>query len=69
MSSVPLPVPAPPEGLVREGDDWLYAEWRDGGWVSQISDVGGVQYKTNLGHEIGKVFNSFGAWLRGESKP
>jgi penicillin-binding protein 1A len=61
--------PAPPDGLVRDGEDWLYAEWRDGGWVSQISDAGGVQYKTNFGSEIGKVFNSFGAWLRGESRP
>ena len=61
--------PAPPDGLVNEGEDWLYAEWRDGGWVSQISDAGGVQYKTNFGSEIGKVFNSFGAWLRGESRP
>jgi penicillin-binding protein 1A len=61
--------PAPPEGLVRDGEDWLYAEWHDGGWVSQISDTSGVQYKTNLGSEIGKVFNSFGAWLRGESRP
>lgn len=61
--------PAPPEGLVNEGNDWLYAEWRDGGWVSQISDATGVQYKTNIGSEIGKVFNSFGAWLRGESRP
>lgn len=61
--------PAPPDGLVRDGEDWLYAEWRDGGWVSQISDASGVQYKTNIGSEIGKVFNSFGAWLRGESRP
>lgn len=61
--------PAPPDGLVRDGEDWLYAEWRDGGWVSQISDTSGVQYKTNIGSEIGKVFNSFGAWLRGESRP
>jgi penicillin-binding protein 1A len=61
--------PAPPDGLVNEGNDWLYAEWREGGWVSQISDASGVQYKTNIGSEIGKVFNSFGAWLRGESRP
>jgi penicillin-binding protein 1A len=61
--------PAPPDGLVRDGEDWLYAEWRDGGWVSQISDASGVQYKSNIGSEIGKVFNSFGAWLRGESRP
>lgn len=61
--------PAAPEGLVREGDEWLYAEWREGGWVSEISDAHGVQYKTNIGNEIGKAFSSFGAWLRGESRP
>ncbi|QHE87087.1 penicillin-binding protein 1A [Hydrogenophaga sp. BPS33] len=67
LKGVPVAqTPAPPDGLVREGDDWLYAEWRDGGWVSAISDSAGVQYQTNVGAEIGKVFNSFGAWLRGE---
>ncbi len=70
LKGVPIaPAPAAPEGLVREGEEWLYAEWRDGGWVSNISDTGGVQYKTNFGSEIGKVFSSFGAWLRGESRP
>ena len=70
LKGVPVAhAPAPPDGLVREGDDWLYSEWRDGGWVSEISDSTGVQYKTNVGAEIGKVFNSFGAWLRGESRP
>ncbi|MDO9437288.1 penicillin-binding protein 1A [Hydrogenophaga sp.] len=67
LKGVPVaPAPATPDGLVREGEDWLYSEWRDGGWVSEISDASGVQYKTNVGAEIGKVFNSFGAWLRGE---
>ncbi len=67
LKGVPVaPTPAPPDGLVRDGEDWLYAEWRDGGWVSQISDTAGVQYKTNFGNEVGKVFESFGAWLRGE---
>ncbi len=60
-----VPPAAPPDGLVREGEDWLYAEWRDGGWVSQISDTAGVQYKTTFGGEIGKVFDSIGNWLRG----
>ncbi len=35
---------APPAGLVREGEDWLYSEWRDGGWVAHISDPANVQY-------------------------
>ena len=56
--------PSPPEGLVRDGEDWLYAEWRDGGWVSAISDTTGVEYKTNFGGEVGKVFDSIGNWLR-----
>lgn len=59
-----VPPAAPPAGLVREGEDWLYAEWRDGGWVSQISDTAGTQYKTTLGGEIGKLFDSIGNWLR-----
>jgi len=35
---------APPAGLSRENDDWLYSEWRNGGWVERISDDTGVQY-------------------------
>jgi penicillin-binding protein 1A len=31
---------APPEGLVHQGDDWLYAEWVDGGWVQRIGADG-----------------------------
>jgi hypothetical protein len=34
------PLGAPPEGLVRRGDDWLYAEWIDGGWVQRIGADG-----------------------------
>lgn len=61
--------PTPPEGLVRDGDEWLYAEWRDGGWVSQISDATGVQYKTTLGAEIGRALGAFGDWLRSGTPP
>jgi penicillin-binding protein 1A len=61
--------PAPPEGLVRDGDEWLYAEWRDGGWVSQISDAGGVQYQTSFGAGIGRVFDAIGDWLRSGTPP
>ena len=48
---------------------FLYAEWRDGGWVSQISDTAGTQYKTNFGGEIGKLFDSIGNWLRSGTRP
>jgi penicillin-binding protein 1A len=36
--------PKPPAGLLHDGDDWLYTEWRDGGWVAHISDPDNVQY-------------------------
>jgi penicillin-binding protein 1A len=37
LKGVPqAPQGAPPEGLVRQGDDWLYAEWVDGGWLQRI---------------------------------
>ncbi len=29
--------PAPPPGLLRAADDWLYAEWGEGGWITQIA--------------------------------
>lgn len=35
--------PAPPAGLSRVNDDWLYSEWLDGGWVSSITDATGSQ--------------------------
>jgi len=38
------PLGSPPAGLVREGEDWLYSEWRDGDWVAHISDPANVQY-------------------------
>ena len=31
---------APPEGLLRQGDDWLYSEWAAGGWVQRIGADG-----------------------------
>ena len=36
--------PRAPEGVMHDGDDWLYTEWREGGWVSHISDPANVQY-------------------------
>jgi penicillin-binding protein 1A len=45
LKSVPVvPPPAPPAGLSRVNGEWLYSEWLEGGWVSSISDTGGVQY-------------------------
>ena len=43
LKGVPSAAPGPPpEGLVRQGDDWLYSEWADGGWVQHIGADGGV---------------------------
>ena len=36
---------------------------------SQISDTAGVQYKTNFGAEVGRVFDAIGTWLRGGATP
>jgi penicillin-binding protein 1A len=33
-----------PAGLVRSDDDWLYAEWAQGGAVATIQDAAGAQY-------------------------
>ena len=66
LKGVPVAQPgSAPEGLVRDGGDWLYAEWRDGGWVSQISDAYGVQYKSSFGAAIGSALDAFKAWLGG----
>ena len=38
LRGVPVaPAAAPPGGLVREGEDWLYEEWAGGGWISHIA--------------------------------
>ncbi len=58
--------PAAPEGLARQGEDWIYAEWQGSGSVAQISDQGGVQYAQTPGEALGEALSSFGAWLRGE---
>jgi penicillin-binding protein 1A len=36
--------PAPPEGLARRGEDWIYSEWLQGGAVAQIGDDTGAIY-------------------------
>jgi len=43
LKGVPVAQPGPPPpGLVRSGDDWLYEEWLNGGWISRISTETGV---------------------------
>lgn len=45
LRDVPVaPLGAPPAGLVRENDDWLYSEWQNGGAVAAISEGSGTQY-------------------------
>jgi penicillin-binding protein 1A len=42
-----VPVAAPgdaPAGLTRMNDDWIYAEWANGGAVATIEDAAGAQY-------------------------
>ena len=43
LKGVPAtPLGPPPEGLLRIGDDWLYSEWAEGGWVQRIGADGSV---------------------------
>ena len=43
LKGVPVaPLGPPPEGLLRVGDDWLYSEWAEGGWVQRIGADGSV---------------------------
>jgi penicillin-binding protein 1A len=45
LKGVPVAPPgAPPAGLVRENDDWLYSEWQNGGAVAAISNTAGTAY-------------------------
>jgi penicillin-binding protein 1A len=45
LKGVPVaPPPAPPPGVVRSGEDWLYTEWQSGGWVQRIAADAGVLY-------------------------
>ncbi len=44
LKGVPVAAPpSPPPGLDHTGNDWIYSEWREGGWVTEISDEKGVQ--------------------------
>lgn len=44
LKGVPVAAtPEPPPGLVRFNDDWLYAEWANGGAVARIEDAAGSQ--------------------------
>ncbi len=43
LKGVPIAPPGPPpEGLIRQGDDWLYSEWAEGGWIQHIDADGAV---------------------------
>jgi penicillin-binding protein 1A len=44
LKGVPVTAPpAPPEGLQRAGDEWIYSEWTEGGWVQRIGADASVQ--------------------------
>jgi penicillin-binding protein 1A len=44
LKGVPVaPVGEAPPGLLRAGDDWLYAEWAEGGRVAHIAADAGVR--------------------------
>lgn len=43
LKDVPVAAPAPPEGLVRDGDDWLYDELAVTGHVTRIDAAGWVE--------------------------
>ena len=43
LKGVPIvPLGAPPEGVLRVNDEWLYSEWAAGGWVQRIAADGAV---------------------------
>ncbi len=44
LKGVPTAKLAPPEGLMRSGDDWLYDEWAVQGQVQHIAADGSVQW-------------------------
>jgi penicillin-binding protein 1A len=54
------PLGPPPPGLTREDNDWLYAEWKNGGYVQRISDEDGVEYAP----EPGRFLPNIPDWAR-----
>ena len=36
LHGVPVQEVQPPEGVVRAGDDWRYAEWAEGGFIDSL---------------------------------
>ena len=40
LKGVPVSEPTPPEGVVRVGDDWTYAEYARGGGISNLGGAG-----------------------------
>jgi penicillin-binding protein 1A len=56
LKGVPeTPLGPVPNGLTRENDDWLYAEWKNGGSVASITDAGGVQYAPEPGQFLPNI--------------
>ena len=56
LKGVPeTPLGPVPNGLIRENDDWLYAEWKNGGSVASITDAGGVQYAPEPGQFLPNI--------------
>ncbi|TNF59553.1 MAG: penicillin-binding protein, partial [Burkholderiales bacterium] len=44
LKGVPVASPGPPPaGLARSGEDWIYSEWAEGGWITGITDEHGVE--------------------------
>ena len=45
----------PPPGLLRENDEWMYADWKNGGSVASITDAGGVKYAPDPGQFLPNI--------------
>ena len=56
LKGVPeTPLGPAPNGLTRENNDWLYAEWKNGGSVASITEAGGVQYAPEPGQFLPNI--------------
>ncbi len=64
LKGVPTARLAPPEGLMRNGDDWLYDEWAVQGQVQHIAADGSVQWAQPFAPPAGETSAPVGALLR-----
>ncbi|MEX1167845.1 MAG: PBP1A family penicillin-binding protein [Hydrogenophaga sp.] len=56
LKGVPeVPQGPPPPSLLRENNEWLYADWKNGGSVASITDAGGVQYAPEPGQFLPNI--------------